>query len=259
VHSYNATRHESTGYSPHFLMFGWHPRLAIDAFLGVTSDSPVKDHITYVSSLEKRLKFAYKTAAKVAEKASNRHKTRYDLKVLHSNLQKGDRVLLKKVGFKGKHKLEHKWERDHYIIESQPDTDIPVYVLTPEHGRSRKVTVHRNMLLPILSLPTKEIVREHTPPKPKQSKANDSSENATQEMEKETVDEGHMDEPNDVSISSDDDDEVYVCSNKHGTHKPSRIDLNPMAAEFWPPSPKSSSGSVLSSRSEVLPSLSVTQ
>jgi hypothetical protein len=28
-------------------------------------------------------------------------------------------------------------------------------------------------------------------------------------MEKETVDEGHMDEPNDVSISSDNDDDVY--------------------------------------------------
>ena len=38
-------------------------------------------------------------------------------------------------------------------------------------------------------------------------------------MEKEVVDEGHMDEPNDVSISSDDDDEVSACSNKHGTHK----------------------------------------
>ena len=77
---------------------------------------------------------------------------------------------------------------------------------------------------------------------------------------KETVDEGHMDEPNDVSISSDDDDEVYACSNKHGTHKPSRINLNSMAAEFWLSSPKSSSsGSVLSSRSEVLSSQSDTQ
>lgn len=51
----------------------------------------------------------HKTAANVAEKASKRHKTRYDLKVRHSNLQKGDRVLLKKVGFKGKHKLQNKW------------------------------------------------------------------------------------------------------------------------------------------------------
>jgi hypothetical protein len=60
----------------------------------------------------------------------------------------------------------------------------------------------------------------------KELKENDSSENSTREMEKETVDKGHMDEPNDVSISSDHNDEVYVCSNKHGTHKPSRIYLN---------------------------------
>jgi hypothetical protein len=51
------------------------------------------DHITYISSLEKRLKFTYKTAAKVAEKASKRHKTRYDLRVRHSNLQKGLEIL----------------------------------------------------------------------------------------------------------------------------------------------------------------------
>ena len=29
VHAYNATKHDSTGFAPHYLMFGWHPRLAI--------------------------------------------------------------------------------------------------------------------------------------------------------------------------------------------------------------------------------------
>ena len=42
VHSYNATRHDSTGYTPYFLMFGRHLRLAVDAYLGInTSEDPV--------------------------------------------------------------------------------------------------------------------------------------------------------------------------------------------------------------------------
>ena len=35
VHAYNATFYDLTGNSPYFLMFGRHPRLAIDTFLGL--------------------------------------------------------------------------------------------------------------------------------------------------------------------------------------------------------------------------------
>ena len=45
VHAYNATRHDSTGFSLYFLMFGRHPRLAIDAYLGLQSPSPNEQNV----------------------------------------------------------------------------------------------------------------------------------------------------------------------------------------------------------------------
>ncbi|VDH92125.1 Hypothetical predicted protein [Mytilus galloprovincialis] len=210
----------------------------------ISSGLPVKDHKTYVSNLEKRLQFAYKTAAKVADKAGKRHKTRYDLKVRHSNLQKGDRVLLKKVGFKGKHKLQNKWNRDPYIVESQPDTSIPVYVLKPEHGRSRKVTVHRNMLLPIFSLPTDEIVRQQIPSSCKKGKTFTRPQNLQKD---DTVDsdknELMLTEVRSNSSDEDDDDICIVATRSPRVIDPDRssqLVLNPQAPEFLPSSSSSS-------------------
>jgi hypothetical protein len=51
VHAYNSNRHESAGLTPHFLMFGRHPRPAIDAFLGVQPDDQLMsdDHSIFVT------------------------------------------------------------------------------------------------------------------------------------------------------------------------------------------------------------------
>ena len=81
VHAYNSTFHDITGYSPYFLMFGRHPRLAIDAFFGLNPDVlAAKTHTEYVRMLRQRLHFACQKASREAKKSAAHHKSTYDLK-----------------------------------------------------------------------------------------------------------------------------------------------------------------------------------
>ena len=154
VHAYNATLHSSTGYSPYFLMFGRHPRLAIDAFLGLSPDAlSSTDKTEYVRKLRERLHYAYQKAKEEASKCSAQQKRYYDLNARSSLLQPGDRVLVPNVGLRGKQKLADRWESQPYVVCRQPNEDIPVYVVKPDNTRSRKTrTLHRNLLLPFMSI-----------------------------------------------------------------------------------------------------------
>ena len=153
VHAYNSTRHESTGYSPHFLMFGQHPRLAVDAFLGIKPCSERSDKSKYVTDLKKQLDFAYKTGSREARRQVRRHKSVYDLRVRESQLQPGDRVLARNAGVRGKRKIADKWEKDVYLVVDQPNKDKPVYIVKREHGGGKHRMLHRNLLLPFMALP----------------------------------------------------------------------------------------------------------
>lgn len=49
-----------TGFSPHYLMFGWHPKLTIDAIFNLdnsdVSGKPIS-HLNYAEKLKKRLQY----------------------------------------------------------------------------------------------------------------------------------------------------------------------------------------------------------
>ena len=106
VHAYNATIHDSTGYSRYFLMFGRHPSLAIDAFLGLSPDTlSAKKQTEYARKLQESLHLAYRTAEKAAKLNADKQKAYYDLKARHSCLKPGDKVLVKNVGLRGKRKI----------------------------------------------------------------------------------------------------------------------------------------------------------
>ena len=132
-------------------MFGREPRLPIDITFGLDRvDRGNQPSMTkYIESMKQRLKRSYDLASASARKAQGRQKANYDLRTRGAVIEKGDRVLVKIVKFDGRHKLSNKWEEDPYIVESQPNPDIPVYIVKKENGEGRKRTLHRNLLLPI--------------------------------------------------------------------------------------------------------------
>ena len=138
-------------------MFGRHPRLAVDAYLGLNSpeEPEVRSKEHYATKLKKRLQFAYKVASNEARKSADRHKRHYDLKVREATLDVGDRVLVRQVGFRGKHKIANRWDKTPYVVIQIPNQDVPVYRIQKESGDQIIKTLHRNMLLPFSAIPGK--------------------------------------------------------------------------------------------------------
>ena len=105
--AYNSTLHSSTGFSPHWLMMGRKPRLAVNLNMGTNlpEHGPTSSY-KYVQDLEKRLLWSHKLVQKQIEKMANKAKKYYDRRVRCSKLEQGDLVLVKKFGFRGKHKIQ---------------------------------------------------------------------------------------------------------------------------------------------------------
>ena len=150
THAYNCTKHPSTTYSPYFLMFGRQPRLPIDFEMGLPVDT-LGDNCSktrYVQKLKQRLNFAYKKAKEMSQKQAQKYKSSYDRKIKGYQLTENDIILVKRVAWKGRHKIQNKWEPSEYVVIEQPNLDIPVYkVKSLEDGKIK--VLHRNMLLPL--------------------------------------------------------------------------------------------------------------
>ncbi|XP_055017481.1 LOW QUALITY PROTEIN: uncharacterized protein LOC129411251 [Boleophthalmus pectinirostris] len=182
VHAYNCTRNDSTGYSPYELMFGRQPTLPVDLILGLKP--PTETHTThsdYVQSLRQRLKESYALAAENSRKSGERNKLRFDAKVKTAELAEGDRVLVRNVNIRGKHKLADKWERTIHVVVRRIDGG-PVYVVKPETGRGPQRTLHRDLLLPCGFLPV-EITPDPKSHQSKQHKMHLRSQHETQDTD----------------------------------------------------------------------------
>ena len=82
------------------------------------------------------------------EKVAQRSKTRYDRKAKFVSLEPDDVVLMRKMTHTGKPKIQNRWEDDEYLVVSQPNCDMPVYIVQAISGGKHK-TLHMNLLLPL--------------------------------------------------------------------------------------------------------------
>ena len=142
VHVYNATQSAVTGYSPHYLMFRWWPRLPVN-FVFPTIGSN-KAPMT-VASVSDRLRTALQEAQTQSMVEACRQEWYYDRKIGTVNLKPGDLVLVKVDAWKGKRKIKDRWEEETWEMVCQIAADIPSYEVMNQHRRSW--VLHQNQLL----------------------------------------------------------------------------------------------------------------
>ncbi len=149
--AYNCTVHETTGFSPFFLMYGRTPRLPVDLmFESVLLNGETVDIDKYVQSLRRDLCEAMKLAQSHSEKQQRRQAEMYNKRSKGQPVDIGQRVLLANKGERGKKKLADRWESTVYVVIDK-NSLFKTYKLKSPSGVVK--TVHRNLIMPVDFLP----------------------------------------------------------------------------------------------------------
>nr|KAG5696950.1 hypothetical protein BaRGS_015914 [Batillaria attramentaria] len=172
VQAYNVTPHASTGFSPHFLLFGQEPRLPVDDLLGLPSNTSAVGPRDYVRQHQHRLNQAHARANDNLQKAAADRARQTDKGSADHPLHLGDFVYLRNRVL-GRNKFQDRWRPQLYVVTRRPYEDSQVYAVKPVAGGLEKV-VHRADLqatsAPLIQQPEEPAIPE-APPEPVQPEA----------------------------------------------------------------------------------------
>ena len=152
LYAYNTTPHQSTGESPFFLMFGREAKLPVDFLLGRVQD-PVDGTISdWVREHQTRLHLAFEGVRDRLRETAQRRKENHDQSVRSEPLMVGQPVWLKEFGWKGRHKIQDRWNPVVYRVVKAPHGNGAVYTVAPEDDLAKVKRVHRTLLKAIVGM-----------------------------------------------------------------------------------------------------------
>eukprot|EP00731_Ephydatia_muelleri_P028340 Em0019g1213a len=168
--------HESTGYTPLFVMSGRSPNLPIDVLLG-RAQTQGQELPDYVRKTQSSLKSAFSVVRQRLHKAHQRQKQLKDQAIAGDAFQVGGRVWLFVPAIKKgqTRKFSSLWRGPYTIIDKVGPVNYHVQLI----GGTQKRVVHRNRLKPCLSDPEPESDVEIKNPEPSSSKQVTPEENNT--------------------------------------------------------------------------------
>ena len=123
-----------TGYSPHYLLFGYCPRFPIDLHFPTIRKRRVVRVDDFVVMLQQHLSDMLNKVCRQNVLKARRQKRYYDRCSGTVVLKPGDIVLLKMDSYMGRRKTKNKWSYKNYTVLRQLGPDILTYEIQAEGG-----------------------------------------------------------------------------------------------------------------------------
>lgn len=142
------------------------------------------------------------------------------MKAKAARIELGDKVLVKVLAFKGKHKLADKFEENIYEVIDQPHKDIPVYIVRSSDGVRK--TLHRNHLLPLGNKIEDETTLERPVPRPRKPRSVGTIKTVDHEVKEKEVNQLSWKNMEELSDSEDEYTLVNSNSKRPAGHKQER-------------------------------------
>ena len=147
--AYRSSRHETTQYTPNFLMMGREVRAPVDLMYGSAETEQPSSYDDYADELQRRMLCAYSLARQHLKGAAVRSKRYYDLRVRPQRYHVGEWVYYYNPRkFTGR---QDKWTRKFsgpFLVVSVPG---PVNVVLQRSERSRPFCTHVDKVKPYIA------------------------------------------------------------------------------------------------------------